>query len=275
MRDSISLKNIEAVAIGAFDGMHLAHQELFKQLGDNGAIVVIDKGSASLTPGHFRCHYSSYPCCFLPLSKIRHLNAKGFVALLKQKFKNLQKIVVGYDFAFGKDRRYSPKDLMELFDGEVVVVDEVKIDDISVHSRIIKRLLKKGDIQMANRLLGRYYTIEGKRVAGQGIGKKELVPTINLKIKDFLLPKEGVYATLTKVGDFVYKSVSFVGHRISTDGSFAVETHILEDFCEDERVEIAFVKFMRENQKFDSLRHLRERIIKDIEVAKVFLKDVK
>ncbi len=273
MRHSISLQNIEAIAIGAFDGMHLAHQELFKRLGENGAIVVIDKGSASLTPGRFRCRYSCYPCCFLPLSQIRHLDAEGFVTLLKQKFKNLKKIVVGYDFAFGKDRKYNPNDLKQLFNGEVVVVDEVKIDNISVHSRVIKELLKNGDIKKANRLLGRFYEIEGIRVRGQGVGKERLVPTINIEAQDFLLPKEGVYATFTKIGDFVYKSVSFVGHRMSTDGRFAVETHILEDFCEDERVSIAFIDFIRENRKFESLESLKKAIQQDIEDAKALLKE--
>ena len=274
MKESISLRSVEAVAIGAFDGMHLAHQELFKCLGKKGAIVVIDKGSASLTPGAFRCRYSAHPCCFLPLDSIRHLDAKGFLALLRQKFVNLKKIVVGYDFAFGKDRRYKAQDLIELFDGEVEIVPEIKIDGISVHSRTIKEYIRQGNISLANKMLGRYYTIEGKRVKGQGLGKRSLVPTINMQVNNFLLPKEGVYATFTKLGDFVSKSVSFLGHRNTTDGSFAIESHILEEFCEDERVEIMFVDFIRENRHFSSLAGLKEAILQDIQKAKALLKGV-
>ncbi len=271
---SISLREVEAVAIGAFDGMHRAHQELFARLGPKGAVVVIDKENAVLTPGKVRCRYTHYPCLFLKLRDIRHLDAAGFIALLKERFPHLKKIVVGYDFAFGKDRSYSAKDLQRLFDGEVEIVEEVQIDGVAVHSRTIKELLKKGDIERSNKLLGRCYEIEGKRVAGQGIGAKELVPTINVAVDRFLLPKEGVYATFTRLHERYYKSVSFVGHRQTTDGSFAVESHILEEFSEEgEEVGIMFVAFLRENRKFASLQELKKQILQDIQRASKLLKE--
>jgi riboflavin kinase/FMN adenylyltransferase len=123
---------------------------------------------------------------------------------------------------------------------------------------------------MANTLLGRRYSIEGVVVSGQGLGKKELVPTLNLNVQAYQLPLEGVYATRTEVDATWYPSVSFLGHRVTTDGSYAVETHILEKDVGVVKGTIAleFIDFIRANQKFESLEALKEQIYRDIESAK-------
>ncbi|MBA1438071.1 MAG: bifunctional riboflavin kinase/FAD synthetase [Epsilonproteobacteria bacterium] len=270
-----TLANSTSIAIGGFDGMHIGHQELFKQLDDSSVIVVIDAGFANLTPHKIRKYHTDKELHFYQLDAIRHLDAQGFVALLKQDFPKLQKIVVGYDFHFGKDRKYSHKDLQDLFDGEVVVVDEVSHDGDSVHSHKIRHKLQIGDIKGANEFLGYNYTIIGKKITGQGIGAKELVATINIEAKEFLIPKEGVYVTTTRVDDeeHFHPSVSFVGHRVSTDGSFAIESHILDGSvtCND-KTQISFVAFIRDNKKFESIHELKEAIQKDIAVANKELK---
>ncbi len=273
MSGSTISKKVEAVAIGAFDGMHKAHRELLRRLGHNGAVVVIDKHTASLTPGQERCLYTDYPCFFFDLPSIKHLDAKGFVELLKRSFPHLKKIVVGYDFAFGKDRKYGIEDLKQLFDGEVEVVPEQKLGDLSIHSRHIKELLRQGEIELANKMLGRYYSVRGVVVPGQGIGKEELVPTLNLGIEHFLLPKPGVYATYTEFEGKKYPSVTFIGHRLTTDGAFSVETHIIGQKLTKtpKKVRIYFVKYLRPNQKFDTLEDLKAQIQKDIQKAKEVL----
>ncbi len=265
------MKNIDSVAIGGFDGMHEGHQHLFGALGGNGAVLVIETGYANLTPGKEREHFTTLPLVYVPLDTIRDLDGEGFVSYLRERFPKLRRIVVGYDFRFGKDRRYSHEDLRNLFDGEVVVIDEVRIDGDSVHSHKIRAKLIIGDIVGANRFLGHHYTIRGKAVRGQGLGKKALVPTVNMLTDGFLLPKEGVYATLACIDDEAHcrPAVTFVGHRVSTDGSFAVETHILdtETDCR-ERISVSFVKRLRDNRKFDSLSALSEQIRTDIAAAR-------
>lgn len=266
----INMKNSTAIAIGGFDGMHIGHQSLFSELGNYGTIVVIETGYANLTPKTERENFSKYPILYLPLDDIRHLDGIEFITFLKEKFTKLNKIVVGYDFHFGKDRKYSYDDLKSMFDGEVKVVDEVSLKNDSVHSHKIRQKVSIGDIKGANAFLGHNYTICGKIVKGQGIGKKELVATINIETKDFITPKEGVYAALTRIDDeeHYHPSVAFVGHRITTDGSFAIETHILdgEVICRD-MARISFVSFIRENKKFDSLEELKVAIKKDIFAA--------
>ena len=269
------MKSSTAIAIGGFDGMHIGHQELFRALGEYGTIVVIETGYANLTPNRHREKFSNYPIVYLKLEDIRHLDGEGFLKLLKMNFPQLSKIVVGYDFHFGKDRKYSFEDLKEMFEGEVLVIDEVKHKNDSVHSHKIRAKLQIGDIKGANEFLGHNYTIEGCVIKGQGIGAKELVATINIEAPEFLVPKEGVYVTLTRIDDeeHFHPSVSFLGHRVTTDGSFAIESHILdgEVLCE-KKADIRFVAFLRENKKFENLEELKKQIDADIAKAKKELK---
>ncbi len=258
---------IKSIAIGSFDGIHIAHKTLVDQVD---ALVIIERNGGYLTPGYKRSLYTSKVCCFYHFDKVKSLTPDDFVAKLKEDFPHLEKIVVGYDFAFGRSKAGNADHLDELFDGEVFIVDEVSIEGIPVHSRTIKAYLREGNVVMANKLLGRKYAIDGEVITGQGLGKKELVPTLNLHVNHYQLPLEGVYATRTKIGDEWLSSVSFLGHRVTTDGSFAVETHMLDRDIGivHGKVWVEFVSFIRENKKFDSLDDLRVQIQKDILEAK-------
>jgi len=264
----VKLSNqIHSVAIGSFDGLHLAHQEL---IALSEALVVIERNSGYLTPGYKRTHFTDRPCFFYLFDKIRSLTPQAFVARLCEDFPRLEKIVVGYDFHFGKEKEGDASMLKALFAGEVVIVDEVSIGGIPVHSRTIRHYLSQGDIAGANRLLGREYSIEGRIVKGQGIGTKELVPTLNLRVEHYRLPREGVYVGRTMLEGVWYPSVTFLGHRVTTDGSFAVESHILgRDIGERSgEATVSFRALLRENSKFDTLAALKAQIDRDIDRAK-------
>ncbi len=259
--------SIKAIAIGSFDGLHIAHKTLIDKVD---AIVIIERNGGYLTPGYKRAFYTDKVCCFYHFDKVKSLSPEAFVNKLKEDFPSLEKIVVGYDFHFGKGKAGNAEMLQALCDREVIVVDEVSIDGIPVHSRTIKAYLREGHIEMANKLLGRRYTIDGEVIAGQGLGKKELVPTLNLHVEHYQLPLEGVYATRTKIGEEWLSSVSFLGHRVTTDGSYAVETHVIDkDIGEVHgRVVLEFIAFIRGNQKFDGLDELKKQIQDDIDMAR-------
>ncbi len=260
--------SIKSIAIGSFDGMHIAHQALIERVE---TVVVIERNGGYLTPGYKRAEFTQKPCAFYHFEKIRHLSPEAFVGKLKEDFPKLEKIVVGYDFAFGKNKQGSAVLLEKLFEGKVEIVGEISINGISVHSRTIKVLLQKGEIVQANQLLGRSYHIEGEVVTGQGLGREKLVPTINLRVHRYQLPREGVYKTATKVDGKWLPSVSFLGHRISTDGTYAVESHIVESSVGVEpgdEVAVRFEAFLRENRKFESLESLKAQIDTDIEAAR-------
>ena len=264
--------NITAVAIGHFDGVHRGHKELLKRLGVYGGLVVIDKNKANITPGLKRAEYSRYPCFLYDFNEIKGLSGEEFIALLKRDFKNLQKIVVGFDFRFGRGRAWDKYDLARIFDGEVEIVDEFCFEGMGVHSSAIREYIKQGEIYKANLLLGREYSVEGRVIKGQGIGSRELVPTLNLDVKSYLLPREGVYATRTRIGYKTYGSVTFIGNRVSTDGNFSVETHVLNENIEGARdVAVCFIKRLRDNRKFASLEELKRQIYIDIKQAMEFV----
>ena len=264
--------NIKSITIGSFDGIHIGHQALIDQVE---AVVVIERNGGYLTAGYRRSHYIKKPCFFYHFEKIHQLSGKEFVEKLCIDFPQLETIVVGYDFGFGHKKEGNTDLLKQLFQGEVVVVDEVKVDDISIHSRTIKRYLKEGNLPLVNQLLGRAFSVEGEVISGQGLGKKELVPTINLNIYDYQLPKNGVYVTHTKIEDEWLESVSFIGIRQTTDGAFAVETYVLNKVLDEVRgkVTLEFLEFIRENRKFNGLKALKTQINLDIKYVENYFKD--
>ena len=266
----ISKNNITNITIGGFDGMHLAHQELFKHLDKNGAIVVIDTNYANLTPKKYRENFTSYPIFYYSLDNIKYLSGSQFVELLKKDFPQLAKIIIGYDFHFGKQRLYNAQNLKEIFKDEVQIIDEYLIDNISVHSQFIRELLTQGKTVQANDFLGRAYQIQGNIIKGQGLGQKQFVPTLNIQVNNFLIPQNGIYATQTIIDNTKYKSITFIGHRISTDNNFAIETHILDQNIDtiSTTLEILFYEKIRENQKFNNPKQLQSQILKDIEIVK-------
>jgi len=258
---------IRSIALGSFDGMHVAHRELTALA--EGVAVIERFASARLTPGYKRSWYCDRPVIFYLFDRVRDMSAEAFVAKLREDYPRLEKIVVGYDFRFGRDREGRPETLQRLFDGEVMVVSEVTVGGVSVHSRTIREYLGRGDILMANRLLGRPYAIDGEAISGQGLGRREFVPTINLAVEGYQLPREGVYAGYTLLEGVRRPSVIFLGHRVSTDGSYAVESHLLdgEPGKLPARIFLEFHRFLRPNRCFETFAALRAQILSDIEDA--------
>lgn len=268
---------IETLALGGFDGLHLGHRALMDRLGEKGALLVIEHNRVCLTPGCFRERFSRHPIFICPLESVRKNSPEHFIDRLQQEFPNLKSIVVGYDFKFGRDRAAGTKDLRKLFKGETVVVPKVSFGKTAVHATWIRSLVIEGHVAHAARLLGRPHLIEGDIVRGQGVGARELFPTINLDVRQFVVPKEGVYATKTEIGGALYPSVSFIGKRLSTDGAFAIETHVIDtennaDFTDYKKVVIWFIDRIRDNKAFSDLSLLKDQIACDIKKAVFILR---
>jgi riboflavin kinase/FMN adenylyltransferase len=249
------------ITIGGFDGMHIAHQALIKKAEH---IIVIEKGS-TLTPGLDRCEYTTLPCTFFYLDEIKHKKAQEFIETLKNL--KVKKIVIGEDFRFGHKREGDINLLKNFF--EVEIIKEIKIEGIGVHSKTIREFIKKNEIKKANKFLGHNYKIKGIQIKGQGLGKKELLPTINIELlKNYTLP-QGVFITKTNN----YPSLTFIGKR-STDNNFSIETHILKNSFEiNTLVKIEFLDFLRDNKKFDNISQLKKAILEDVKKAKNYFKE--
>lgn len=270
---SISKNNtIHSICIGKFDGVHLAHQLIFSKLPKEDSLILVVSRTGereSLTPNPQ--HFTSTPIYYLELERVKDMGDKEFADFLFQHLPNLKTIIVGYDFLFGKNRSYSPRDLQKFF--EVIIVPEVCLEGEAIHTQNIIECLKNGEIERANAMLGRAYVISGEVISGQGLGSKELVATLNLASKGYVLPQSGVYATMCEIGGVRYKSVSFLGHRLSTDGNFAIESHLLDTSLSisPKNLTIFFYQKIRDNHKFNSLLELKNQITQDISIAQKIL----
>ena len=190
----------------------------------------------------------------------------------------IKEIVVGYDYAFGRNREGNIPLLREM--GEklgflVHLVGPIHIDQTPVSSTSIRRLVQEGKLSEAKTLLGRDYQVEGTVVKGHQRGGRLLgFPTANLKPEDELLPKTGVYAVTVMIDEKTYQGVTNVGYNPTFhDKALSVETHVL-DYSGDlvgKKIRINFLSRLRGERSFQDIRELSEQIAKDIEDARTVL----
>lgn len=284
LAENLAPKQITSLAIGKFDGIHLGHRKLLELLGDRGAVLIIDKVIEQNLISHnpsvqnqgfltsLQDRLNRLPnAYFVELASVAHMSGEEFVATLLESLPSLETIIVGYDFRFGRDRIYGADDLGHLCEIrqssqgraiEAIIVPKVCYGEIPLHASVIKDFVRHGDIAVANAMLGWCYSVSGEVVRGQGIASKELFPTINIRAQGYVLPASGVYAT--RVDGKM--AVSFFGHRVSTDGAYAIESHIIDSEITQvpERLTIQMYKKIRENRRFDSLQELKTQIECDI-----------
>lgn len=200
--------------------------------------------------------------------------------LLAKKFRG-RFIVVGYDYRFGS-RRKGDFELLKLFANKYSYTaykfDKVILEGITVSSSNIRKLLLEGNISLASRMLGRYYSIEGVVGKGDGIGKLLSFPTANIAIDECLVPKFGVYATIVDVDGVLLHSVTNVGIRPTIPGrnELRVETYIFDydGNIYGKKVELMFVEYLREEMKFSDFDMLKKAIENDCRNAKKILESM-
>ena len=194
--------------------------------------------------------------------------------ILKLKVKE---VVVGRDYTFGKNKSGNVDTLKILSNDvyEVKVVDEVIVDDEKVSTSKIISFIEDGNVRKVNQLLSRLYKISGKVKSGHGFGILNKVPTANIDINGYIKPKNGVYATLIRIDEKIYKGVTNVGVHPSINvlDEPIIETYIF-DFNEDiydEVIDVYFIDFIREEIKFDNVDELYNQLENDKEKANELL----
>ncbi len=272
--------NIASIAIGKFDSMHLAHKAILNNLDKNGIVLLIKMPHITngfIVPYSKRKHYIKNDIYYIDFNEINNLSGVDFLYFLKSKLPHLEYIVVGSDFKFGKNRTCNAADIQNISNFNTIIIDEMSLNGTPIHSSYIKQYILSGDISLANQLLGRFYSIEGRLIKGQGIGKEMLFPTINIHVDEYILPKDGVYASYVKIQDIFFKSITFLGNRLSIDHSFAIETHIIDKNIHNtpDTIEVFFVERIRDNMRFDNLISLKAQISSDINIARNILETQK
>jgi riboflavin kinase/FMN adenylyltransferase len=181
---------------------------------------------------------------------------------------------VGANFLFGRDRSGTFTLLKALGQDRGFKVDKIEpvfYKDFVVSSTRIRHLVAEGRVDEAGALLGHHYAIDGEVVHGDGRGRELGFPTANLVSGNELLPAYGIYASIAIVNGVCHPSVTSVGVRPTIgDGRLTIETHLLDGPQElyGARIRLAFVKWLREELKFDGLDPLREQIGRDAAQAR-------
>jgi riboflavin kinase/FMN adenylyltransferase len=284
------------LAIGVFDGVHLGHKallsELKRQADDKGLIagvVTFRKHPAAVLPGQQRLpHLTSLAekirllreegmAFIVTLSftlELAQVSAEHFVSLL-QKHLKMRGLVIGADFALGRNREGDAETLARLGRDSgfsVTVVPPVKLNDEIVSSTAIRNALSGGDMKKIRWMMGRYFRLEERVVTGNGCGADLGYPTANLDTDtEQALPADGVYATWAYIDNNPLPSVTSIGRRPTFgDGERIVEVYILgyEGNLYGSRLKIDIIERLRGEMRFDSATALTAQIEDDIKKAK-------
>lgn len=286
------------VSVGNFDGVHLGHQHVLRQVIERARSTGRLAVAVTLDPHPLRILRPDVAPKLITPEPVKEalLAQAGLDALLVIPFTRdfsmttaeefardilagrLQAAEVheGENFHFGHKAQGTARRLVDYgreFGFEVKTYPVMTIRGESASSSHIRELITAGNVGRARHLLGRVFSISSTPGRGRGYGHKYTVPTINLSRYDELVPGDGVYFTRTRVGGEVFNSVTNVGNRPTfADESFAIESHLLDfhplEVTAQTEVEIAFLRWRRPEIKFPSVEALREQIGKDVARAK-------
>lgn len=282
-----------SLALGYFDGVHLGHRKVilsavdFARKNRNKSAVIT---------------FKDHPCCFFKgvcpkyiltrEDRLKHIEALGvdYVYILdfdedlsrltaEEYLKNIlidnftpKSISTGFNHYFGA-KKSGGVDLLtkmqSVYRYEYFEIPPQKINNETISSTVIRNALSKGSIQIANEMLGYNFTISGKIVRGQQLGRKIGFRTANLIYPPELIDLPfGVYSVLVHYEGRQYKGITNFGIRptVSDSHSCSLETHIL-DFDKDiygQKISVEFLKMIRQEKKFDSIDDLKAQIFLDI-----------
>jgi riboflavin kinase/FMN adenylyltransferase len=282
------------LAIGFFDGVHLGHQQIIRRTTSEArqhealALIVT-----------FDCHPNSVvapdrsPPLIYPLArKLQVIESFGvdasllihfdkefsqrsgeeFVRALARDAGQIRSICVGANFVFGHKRSGNVELLRKLgaeLNFLVHGLAAVALDGKAVSSTRIRQAIVAGNLDAASQMLGRAYSLVGKVVSGDQLGRQLGFPTANLDVGGLVLPPVGVYAAQVKTRSIFRRAVVNIGSRPTVQSpqpQIRVEAHLL-DFIDDlygQELELVFVDKLRDEKKFPSLAELREQIARDI-----------
>ena len=203
--------------------------------------------------------------------KFAELDAKAFVSTILVDQLRVQKIIIGYDHRFGKNRTANIDDLITFgtqYDFEVEQISAQEIDEISISSTKIRTALEEGDIQLANEYLGYRYFLSGTVVKGKQLGRTIGFPTANISLEEDykLVPQNGVYVVRAEIDGKTIYGMMNIGFNPTVQGKKkTIEVHLF-DFDYDiynRKIQVAILQRIRSEKKFESVEVLKEQLKKD------------
>lgn len=288
------------VTIGNFDGVHLGHHELLnrviklaKEIAGTSVVVTFephpiqvlrpDKAPKRLTSLQekltiFQSVGIDVVVCLNFTMEFARQSPDEFIDNILVGRLGTKAILVGNNYRFGKDKSGDIellKNRGEIFNFVVYVVEPVEIDGQRVSSSRIRGHLSRGEVDIAARLLGRYYSIEGVVTPGHHRGMELGYPTANIYVVDETLPMDGIYAVKVLHGGDSLNGVCYIGTQPTFAGDkVAVEVYLFDftGVLYHEHLKVLFIKMIRGERKFDDRGSLIMQIKDDVEKAKEILR---
>ena len=293
------LKNYKksAIAIGNFDGLHKGHQKVFKETKKFALQNKAKFGVLTFTPlpimffnkkiKNYRLASESQKIELLKKNKIdfvikvkfnrkfSKISAEDFIKNIYKKI-NPKFLSVSNNFRFGRNRKGDVKLLQKLskrYNYKLLNINPFKYLNKTISSTKIRNYLKSGNLNLANKLLSRTWFIDGRVQRGRGIGRKLGYRTCNLDIKNYILPKLGIYAVKILIGNkkHTYGGVAYLGSRPTFSGKKVfLEINIfgLKKNLYEKKLRVYFLKFLRGDKKFQNSAQLVRQMNKDVIFAK-------
>jgi len=286
------------LCLGIFDGVHLGHRLIIEEgikeaqrtKTSSAVLTFLPHPANILNPKKQLKMLSTFQkrvilleglgihkCFVIRFDKeFSKLPAEDFVKNILIRSLNIKTLVVGCDFRFGAGSRGDArllKSLSRKFGFKLKIVECLKKNSKKISSSLIRKYLKSGRIQDANKFLGRFYSIEGRVVSGMRLGAKIGVPTANIDYdKEIMLPL-GIFSGFLSVDGRIKQGVIFSGFKtmfVKGNKTPVVEAHLF-NFKKNiygKEVEIFFVRKIRDEKRFGSINGLKRAIERDIKEAK-------
>ena len=292
------------LTLGTFDGVHIGHRKILEKLtqntrnGEYESLVLtffphprmVLKGQSDIkllnTIGEKIDLLEKLGVQNLVIhpfdETFSQLTAEEFVkTVLVEKF-HIQKIIIGHDHRFGKNRTANIDDLIAFgkqYDFEVEQISVQEIKEVSISSTKIRNALTEGNMALANDYLGYEYFLTGTVSKGKQLGRTIGFPTANLMIEenDKLIPQNGVYAVKSIINQKIVFGMMNIGYNPTVAGEkLSVEVHYF-DFDADlynQEIRVSILEYLRPEQKFDSVVLLKEQLKKDKDSSLALLKNL-
>ena len=297
--NNLKIKNIHknsVVAIGNFDGLHLGHQKVIKQAQQKAKKNNLAFGVVTFEPipvmffnPKIKNHrinsieqkknmLKNFKIDYLIIIKFNqrfsNLSAENFVRDIIYKKIKSKYLFVSKNFKFGKKRQGDINTLRKfenIYKYKTIITAPYRKSTKTISSTLIRKKISMGKIKEINKLLGRQWTIIGKVVKGKRRGRKIGFPTCNIKLKNYIVPKLGVYSVIVKTKQFKKRGIANIGYRPTFNGqNLLLEVNIfgIDKNLYNKEIEINFLKFLRPEKKFKGLEQLKKQIKIDIIHAK-------
>jgi len=285
--------NTTFVTIGTFDGVHIGHQKVIKDLIEKAKNQHTDAVLLTFFPHPRMVLQKRHDIKLINTidERIQLLEKTGLELLVIHKFSvafskqsalefvrnvlvnklNISKLIIGYDHHFGKNRDGNFEQLKKYgytFNFKVKKTAQEKFKNVAVSSTKIRKAIENGDMEKANAFLGYYFMLSGKVVKGKKLGEKIGFPTANLFIKEAykLVPKTGAYIVKSELENKQIFGMMNIGYRPTVSGKHqTIEIHFFnyKNDLYGKNIQIDVLHFLRDEQKFESVEALKKQLLID------------